>query len=154
MGGSSTAVNLGMGRGYSVREVIAAAERVTARPIRCAKRRAVPAVSLADASRASHVLNCRMHFAEIEDLIRTVWRCGSQARPGSPAKVTRSKRVACSDLGLAGPRVNDCLRSRNGRFQEPVTVCRVITRTEGLLEPLGFASIRQRWTSAGLSSRL
>jgi UDP-glucose-4-epimerase GalE len=76
-GGDSAALNLGTGRGYSVREVIAAAERVTGRaiPVNHAPRRAGdPPVLVADASRARAVLGFAPRHAEIEDIVATAWR--------------------------------------------------------------------------------
>jgi UDP-glucose-4-epimerase GalE len=76
-GGATTAVNLGTGRGFSVREVIAAAERVTSRriPLREAARRAGdPPVLVADATRARTLLGFAPRFNEIEPIVETAWR--------------------------------------------------------------------------------
>jgi UDP-glucose-4-epimerase GalE len=76
-GGATTAVNLGAGRGFSVREVIAAAERVTSRriPLREAARRAGdPPVLVADATRARTLLGFAPRFNEIEPIVETAWR--------------------------------------------------------------------------------
>jgi UDP-glucose-4-epimerase GalE len=76
-GGATTAVNLGTGRGFSVREVIAAAERVTGRriPVREAARRAGdPPVLVADATRARAALGFAPRYTEIEPIVETAWR--------------------------------------------------------------------------------
>jgi UDP-glucose 4-epimerase len=76
-GGATTAINLGTGRAFSVREVIAAAERVTTRrvPVREAARRAGdPPVLVADATRARAVLGFAPRFTEIEPIVATAWR--------------------------------------------------------------------------------
>ncbi len=81
-GGATTAVNLGTGRGYSVREVIAGAERVTGRrvPRREMPRRAGdPAVLIADPSRAASVLGWIPIHSDLETILETAWnwRCKS-----------------------------------------------------------------------------
>jgi UDP-glucose-4-epimerase GalE len=76
-GGASTAINLGTGRAFSVREVIAAAERVTGRriPVHEGPRRAGdPPVLVADATRARAVLGFAPRFTEIEPIVATAWR--------------------------------------------------------------------------------
>ena len=76
-GGASSAVNLGTGRAFSVREVIAAAERVTGRriPVHEGPRRAGdPPVLVADATRARTLLGFAPRFTEIEPIVETAWR--------------------------------------------------------------------------------
>ena len=76
-GGASVALNLGTGRGHSVREVIAAAERVTGRrvPVRQAPRRpGDPPVLVADPSRARALLGFAPRHAGIEDIVASAWR--------------------------------------------------------------------------------
>ncbi len=76
-GGAGTALNLGTGRGHSVREVIAAAERVTGRrvPVRYAPRRpGDPPVLVADPARAREVLGFAPRHAGIEDIVASAWR--------------------------------------------------------------------------------
>lgn len=83
-GGATTAINLGTGRAFSVREVIGAAERVTGRriPVREGPRRAGdPPVLVADATRAREVLGFAARYTEIEPIVATAWRWHSrQAR--------------------------------------------------------------------------
>ncbi|MEZ6194289.1 MAG: UDP-glucose 4-epimerase GalE [Planctomycetota bacterium] len=76
-GGESTAFNLGNGKGYSVREIVDAAERVTGRPIArevAPRRPGDPAVLIADYGRAREVLGWTQRFGDIETIIATAWR--------------------------------------------------------------------------------
>jgi UDP-arabinose 4-epimerase len=75
-GGSSIALNLGTGRGYSVRDVIAAAERVCGRavPARDAPRRlGDPPALVADPSLAAQILGWRAACSDLETIIRTAF---------------------------------------------------------------------------------
>jgi len=69
--------NLGIGRGYSVREVIDAVERVTGieLPIEHAARRpGDPPVLYADPGRIQSELHCRPRHTEIDEIVETAWR--------------------------------------------------------------------------------
>src|SRR5581483_9678248 len=66
-GGGSVAVNLGTGRGHSVREVIAAVERV-------ARRAGDPACLVADAARARGLLGWEPRCSGLETIVDTAWR--------------------------------------------------------------------------------
>jgi UDP-glucose-4-epimerase GalE len=82
-GGATTAVNLGTGRGFSVREVIAAAEEVTGRriPVREAPRRpGDPPILVADPSRARALLGFAPRFTELAPIVATAWRWHSRPR--------------------------------------------------------------------------
>ncbi|MDQ2090282.1 UDP-glucose 4-epimerase GalE [Marimonas arenosa] len=71
-GGESLEVNLGTGQGHSVREVIAAAARVTGRdvPVLPASRRAGdPAMLTADPSRAAERLGFRAEISALDDIV-------------------------------------------------------------------------------------
>ncbi len=75
-GGESQFVNLGIGGGFSVAEVIDAARRVTGKNIeaRIAPRRAGdPSQLVADAEKAREVLGWKPQFPEIEKIIETAW---------------------------------------------------------------------------------
>ncbi len=70
------AYNLGNGLGYSVREVIETACRVTGRPIKVEhgpRRAGDPAVLVGDASEALGKLGWKPRFAELETIIDTAW---------------------------------------------------------------------------------
>jgi len=71
------AYNLGNGRGHTVREVIAAARRVTGRPVPTAmegRRAGDPPVLLADSARARRELGWRPAYGELEVQVRHAWR--------------------------------------------------------------------------------
>lgn len=75
-GTASRAYNLANGRGYSVKEVVAAAERVTGATARCevvARRPGDPAVLLASGARARSELGWSPRFEEIDEIVRTAW---------------------------------------------------------------------------------
>jgi len=68
--------NLGIGRGYSVKEVITAAQRVTGReiPVETGSRRSGdPAVLFSDATAIRKDLGWTPHYTEIEPIIATAW---------------------------------------------------------------------------------
>ena len=76
-GGSSEFINLGNGGGYSVKEVIEAARKVTGEDIktRIAPRRAGdPSRLVADAKKAREVLGWNPQFPEIEKIIESAWQ--------------------------------------------------------------------------------
>ena len=78
-------LNLGTGRGFSVREIIAAAEQVTGKtvPVEYGPRRAGDAVALyADASAARDVLGWEAKFKEPREIIETAWRWFEQHPDG------------------------------------------------------------------------
>ena len=70
-------LNLGTGRGTSVREIIDACRRVTGHPIPEVlgrRRPGDPPKLVADSSRAQHVLNWNPQYMDIESIIETAWR--------------------------------------------------------------------------------
>jgi UDP-glucose 4-epimerase len=76
------ACNLGTGRGFSVAEVIAAAERVTARKIAVvhgARRTGDPAQLLADARLSAQVLGWTAQHSSLENILETAWRWHQRA---------------------------------------------------------------------------
>ena len=76
-GGESRVYNLGIGRGYSVREVVEVCRRVTGRdiPVREGPRRpGDPAVLVADPSRAMRELGWQPRFTELAPMVETAWR--------------------------------------------------------------------------------
>jgi UDP-glucose-4-epimerase GalE len=75
-GGQSSIYNLGNGRGYSVKEVIAAVERVTGLTVPVVfgdRRPGDPAALISDASKARDDLNWQPQFAQIDEIVRTAW---------------------------------------------------------------------------------
>jgi UDP-arabinose 4-epimerase len=81
-GGKSTALNLGTGKGHSVREVIETVARVTGRPVpgREAPRRAGdPPALVADPSAAREVLGWQAARPDLQTIVADAWRwhaCG------------------------------------------------------------------------------
>lgn len=76
-GGDSTIFNLGNGKGFSVKEVIETARRVTGREIKeeIAPRRAGdPAVLIASSERAIQELGWKPKYNSLEKIIETAWR--------------------------------------------------------------------------------
>jgi UDP-arabinose 4-epimerase len=71
---SSTAFNLGTGRGYSVREVIAAVKRATGRevPVTEAPRRTGdPPILIADGSKAARELGWAPRYSDLDTIVQT-----------------------------------------------------------------------------------
>jgi UDP-glucose 4-epimerase len=75
--------NLGNGEGFSVREVIAAAERVTGRPVPHAfapRRPGDPATLVASSLRARQWLGWQPNVARLDDILATAWQWHLQPR--------------------------------------------------------------------------
>lgn len=88
-GGASGALNLGTGRGYSVREVIAMVERVSGRQVnaRNAPRRAGdPAVLVAAPGRARELLGWEPRWSNLQTIVQTAYRWHSARAPGADAR--------------------------------------------------------------------
>jgi UDP-arabinose 4-epimerase len=76
-GGETAAMNLGTGRGFSVRDILQAAERVIGRPVpaRFAPRRAGdPPQLIADPSLARKTLGWEAKWTDIDDIIASAWK--------------------------------------------------------------------------------
>ncbi len=75
-GGESNVFNLGNGVGYSVREVIETARRVTRHPIPAVeipRRAGDPARLVASGKKAKEILGWKPEITELEDIIRSAW---------------------------------------------------------------------------------
>jgi UDP-glucose-4-epimerase GalE len=73
---AQTAYNLGTGTGYSVREVIETAERVTGRPIairEAPRRQGDPPCLVASAEKAHAALNWRPRYTDLTTIMSTAW---------------------------------------------------------------------------------
>ena len=73
-GGESAALNLGTGRGHSVRKVVRVAESVSGRLIACrntARRPGDPPVLVADPSLAAELLGWRARVSDLQTILRT-----------------------------------------------------------------------------------
>ena len=84
-GGGSDRFNLGNGRGFSVKEVVEAAERVVgeAIPVRYGERRPGDApVLVADAKRAREVLGWAPRYTDLDTLIAHAWAFERSRRDG------------------------------------------------------------------------
>lgn len=76
-GNPSTAFNLGNGQGFSNREIIEAARRVTGHPIPVSeegRRPGDPAVLIASSRKAMDVLGWKPKYTNVEDIIATAWK--------------------------------------------------------------------------------
>jgi UDP-glucose-4-epimerase GalE len=79
--GTSIAVNVGTGLGISIREVIRAVEQVAGCPVttvNAARRPGDPSVLVADASRATTVLDWRPQYSSLNTIVETAWRWHSE----------------------------------------------------------------------------
>ena len=75
-GGHSETFNVGLGQGFSVRQVIEAAQRVTGRPVQAKAappRPGDPAVLVADPKRLMQALDWRPRFCQLEEIIASAW---------------------------------------------------------------------------------
>jgi len=75
-GGDSAVYNLGNNRGYSVREVIELARKVTGKPIpaiEADKRPGDPAVLIASSDKIKEALGWKPQYEDLETIIKTAW---------------------------------------------------------------------------------
>ena len=76
-GGGNMVLNLGTGDGYSVRQVIAAVERISGRRVpyvESGRRAGDPPELVADARHANSVLNWMPEYSDLNTIIETAWR--------------------------------------------------------------------------------
>ena len=76
-GGQSDVFNLGNGNGFSVREVISTALKVTGRDIPCLeseKRPGDPAVLIGTSEKIVNILGWKAAYNSLDAIIRTAWR--------------------------------------------------------------------------------
>jgi UDP-glucose 4-epimerase len=69
--------NLGSGEGYSVKEVIEAARKVTNHPIPAkveTRRDGDPAILIAGSERAENILGWKRKYTTIEKIVETAWK--------------------------------------------------------------------------------
>jgi len=81
------AYNLGNGRGYSVREVIAAVKKVSGRDFKVTdadRRPGDPPVLTSDATKAKNELGWRPQLPDLEQIVATAWQWHSQHPDGYP----------------------------------------------------------------------
>jgi UDP-glucose 4-epimerase len=83
-GHSGGVLNLGTGRGFSVREILAAIAAETGREVRHVvkpRRAGDPTCLVADASAARETLNFRTAHSDLPNIIRTAWAWHKKAHP-------------------------------------------------------------------------
>jgi UDP-glucose 4-epimerase len=95
--------NLGNGKGFSVREVIETARRVTGHPIpvrEVERRPGDPAILVASSEKIKRELHWRPQYASLEDIVRSAWdwsRCHPEGyAPQKPRPASNSKSKATS----------------------------------------------------------
>ena len=69
--------NLGNGKGFSVKEVIDSAKKITGKDFRVIedkRRQGDPALLVADSSKAKEVLEWKPKYTSIDDIIKTAWK--------------------------------------------------------------------------------
>jgi UDP-glucose 4-epimerase len=72
----SDCFNLGSGKGYSVKQIIEAARRVTGHPIPCeiqGRRPGDPAMLIASSEKAENVLGWKRKYDTIDDIVKSAW---------------------------------------------------------------------------------
>jgi UDP-glucose 4-epimerase len=84
-GQPSVALNLGNGKGFSVKEVIQCAERLTGKPVQWVgspRRLGDPPILVGSATRAKELLGWKPAFESLETILSTAWKwhCRPQAR--------------------------------------------------------------------------
>jgi len=85
--------NLGNGQGFSVREVIESARRVTGHPIPAeihSRRAGDPAVLVASSEKAIRELGWKPRYTQLDDILRTAWQWHRKRYGGSPVDIERS----------------------------------------------------------------
>ena len=83
-GGSTVALNLGVGHGASVREVLTTSEEVTGLPINAvesSRRQGDPAVLVAAAAEARDVLQWTPHTTDLGKIVESAWRWEKDGPP-------------------------------------------------------------------------
>jgi len=76
-GGSSISLNVGYGRGYSVKEIIDTAKEITKVDFKVSiseRRAGDPPILIADPSRIKEVLNWRPRYDDLSFIIKTAWK--------------------------------------------------------------------------------
>jgi UDP-glucose-4-epimerase GalE len=87
-GGTSVALNLGTGRGYSVREIIGAVGQVSGCRVLLrerVRRLGDPPVLVADPGKASRILDWRPRISGLHTIVETAWRWRAQQRDADMA---------------------------------------------------------------------
>lgn len=88
-GGESAAFNIGNGRGFSVKEVLDCAARVTGKPIRVVNGERRPGdlpCLVGGTEKIRRVLGWEPRIAALEDIIKTAWKWMNLSYPAGPEK--------------------------------------------------------------------
>jgi UDP-glucose 4-epimerase len=83
-------LNLGNGQGFSVRQVIESARRITGHPIPAEvhpRRAGDPAVLVASSEKAIRELGWKPHYTQLDDVVRTAWAWHQKRYAHSPANL-------------------------------------------------------------------
>jgi UDP-glucose 4-epimerase len=86
-GNNELALNLGMGRGYSVREVIDTVKKVSGKNFKIAETARRPGdvpVLTADSTKAEKLLGWKRKFESIEKIVETAWQWHNKFPEGYP----------------------------------------------------------------------
>ena len=89
----SVKLNLGIGRGYSVKEIVDAVSRVTKRKVPStvkARRTGDPAVLVADCTKARKLLGFEPRFSALDTIIETAWTWHSRHHNVTPLGTGRA----------------------------------------------------------------
>ncbi|MBV8515387.1 MAG: UDP-glucose 4-epimerase, partial [Acidobacteria bacterium] len=111
--------NLGNGRGFSVREVIETARRVTGHPIpakEVPRRPGDPAILVASSEKIRRELKWRPQYANLDDIVRSAWNW-SLAHPngyGAP-KSSRASSNSKKSTSRASTKKKANRKSASGR---------------------------------------
>jgi UDP-glucose 4-epimerase len=98
------AYNLGNGRGFSVREVIETARKVTGHPISAKevpRRSGDPAILVASSEKIKRELNWQPQYFSLEDIVRSAWdwfRAHPNGYDRSKPKASASKRKSATEV--------------------------------------------------------
>jgi UDP-glucose 4-epimerase len=106
--GEGLHLNLGTGRGHSVREIIESCQRVTGAsfPVRLGERRpGDPPQLVADSSRARQLLGWEPRYTELDDIIQTAWNWHKKHPQGydTPAAFPAVTMPAAGTINTASP---------------------------------------------------
>jgi UDP-arabinose 4-epimerase len=96
-GGESRALNLGIGKGASVLEVIAAVQSVSGRAVpsvRAPRRPGDPPILVASSDLARRLLRWEPSFSSLETIVETAWRWHSGAQARADLQTSASKIVS------------------------------------------------------------
>src|SRR6516162_5333185 len=100
-GGTSAGVNLGTGRGHSIRDVIAAVEAVCGRTVpvvEAPRRPGDPPALVADPRLGQRLLGWKPRQSDLTTIVRTAWEWHEKSRRG-PAHVGSREDSARAELG-------------------------------------------------------